>query len=288
MIRKIHSLNCATFCPPCRRAVNGEGSLFEAGSMVCHCLLLETDSAGLVLIDTGLGTSDLKNPRGRLGLGFLASSRPNLDERETALRQVERLGYQSKDVRHILLTHLDLDHAGGLGDFPEANVHLLFEEKKAAETADDLLSRSRYRPAQWSHVRQWETYSGQEGEAWLGLPHAQALRGLPDDIALIPLTGHTLGHAGFGIRTPAGDLLHCGDAYFNGHSVRGASDGADTPWGLKLFQDLVAIDKPRMHANQRRLQACLQGPEAQGLRMFCAHDPEEQAQIHAFLKARES
>ncbi|MFD0510570.1 MBL fold metallo-hydrolase [Streptomyces aureus] len=30
------------------------------------------------------------------------------------------LGYAVDDVRHIVLTHLDLDHAGGLPDFPRA------------------------------------------------------------------------------------------------------------------------------------------------------------------------
>jgi glyoxylase-like metal-dependent hydrolase (beta-lactamase superfamily II) len=32
-------------------------------------------------------------------------------------RQVERLGYRREDVRHIVLTHLDMDHAGGLRVF---------------------------------------------------------------------------------------------------------------------------------------------------------------------------
>ena len=39
-------------------------SLFPA-EIACHCLLIETNS-GLILVDTGLGTLDLKDPR-RLG-----------------------------------------------------------------------------------------------------------------------------------------------------------------------------------------------------------------------------
>jgi glyoxylase-like metal-dependent hydrolase (beta-lactamase superfamily II) len=38
---------------------------------------------------------------------------------ETAVRQIERLGSPA-DVRHILPTHLDFDHAGGLEDLPGA------------------------------------------------------------------------------------------------------------------------------------------------------------------------
>ncbi len=37
---------------------------------------------------------------------------------------MKRLGYSINDVRHIILTHLDLDHAGGLHDFPNAAVHV--------------------------------------------------------------------------------------------------------------------------------------------------------------------
>lgn len=37
-----------------------------------------------------------------------------------------------RDVRHIVLTHLDFDHAGGLDDFPEATVHMLQIERDVA------------------------------------------------------------------------------------------------------------------------------------------------------------
>jgi len=68
-----------------------------------------------VLVDTGLGLLDVAVPLRRLGPGFLAAMHPRLDANETAARQVERLGFSREDVRDVLLTHLDPDHAG---DFP--------------------------------------------------------------------------------------------------------------------------------------------------------------------------
>ena len=43
------------------------------------------------------------------------------------------LGFSPDDVRHIVLTHLDFDHAGGIEDFPNARVHVLAREREAAE-----------------------------------------------------------------------------------------------------------------------------------------------------------
>nr|WP_246148118.1 MBL fold metallo-hydrolase [Nonomuraea turkmeniaca] len=109
--------------PASRRLTNGTGGLFTAATLVCHCLLVETGQS-LVLIDTGFGTRDAEDPVGSLGRRFLRLTRPELDPRESAVRQVIRLGYQPTDVRHIVLTHLDPDHTGGISDFPWATVHL--------------------------------------------------------------------------------------------------------------------------------------------------------------------
>src|SRR5437660_24145 len=99
---RVHHLNCGTMSP-----------VGLAMRWVCHCLLVES-SSGLVLVDTGIGIEDQKRPRERLGLGFSLLLRPACDESEAAARQVARMGYSIDDVRHIVITHLDLDHAGGL------------------------------------------------------------------------------------------------------------------------------------------------------------------------------
>ncbi|MFK0023778.1 MBL fold metallo-hydrolase [Streptomyces sp. NPDC090798] len=98
----------------------------EEGSLpaVCHCLLVETDRDGLVLVDSGIGTQDVARPEESLGPGFLGRAQPVLDLAETALHQVTALGFRPEDVRHVVLGHLHLDHAGGLPDFPWARVHL--------------------------------------------------------------------------------------------------------------------------------------------------------------------
>ena len=101
--------------------------------MVCHVLLVETDN-GLVLIDTGFGSHDCADPARRLGpVRYLI--RPVLRRDETAVAQVERLGFRPDDVRHIVITHFDADHIGGLADFSHAQVHVTSTEALAAMAA---------------------------------------------------------------------------------------------------------------------------------------------------------
>jgi glyoxylase-like metal-dependent hydrolase (beta-lactamase superfamily II) len=109
---RVHHLDCGTLCPAARRLANGEGSLFERGHLVCHCLLIEAPD-GLVLVEAGIGTHDAAH---RLPGMFELIAGPPYDPIATARGRVRALGFAPEDVRHIVLTHLDLDHAGGIAD----------------------------------------------------------------------------------------------------------------------------------------------------------------------------
>lgn len=103
---RIHHLNCGTLCPLGGRLIDGRPGVLRGASLVCHCLLIETE-AGLVLVDTGLGRKDIEEPYPRLSRAMTSLLRPRRRMAETAWAQVRALGYADTDVRHILLTHLD-------------------------------------------------------------------------------------------------------------------------------------------------------------------------------------
>jgi hypothetical protein len=110
---RIHHLNCGTMRPYAGGLVNATAtSIFARGRCVIHCLLVETE-AGLALVDTGWGARDYASPSGAVRL-FTRIMGCICDPEETAIRQVARLGYAPSDVRHIFVTHMHLDHAGGL------------------------------------------------------------------------------------------------------------------------------------------------------------------------------
>lgn len=270
MALRIHHLNCGTLCPHGAPLINGHGSLLDSGHMVCHCLLIESND-GLVLVDTGMGVEDVRHPAKRLGLGFMAAVRPLADWRETARVQVRNLGFDPEDVRHIVVTHLDLDHAGGLGDFPQAQVHI-FEPEYRAALHPTLRESQRYKQHHWSHHPKWVTYRT-EGESWKGFESIRAIPGLDDEILLVPLTGHTRGHSGVAVNTEDGWLLHCGDAYFHHNQM---ADTPSCPPGLEVFQRMMAMNNTDRVRNLQRLQA-LARESTDDVQLFSSHDPLELA-----------
>lgn len=270
-IRDVHHLNCATMCPVAG-FLTGHGGLGR-GKMVAHCLLVETERDGLVLIDTGFGTRDVEGHT-RLSGAFKRLVGPTLDHAETAIAQVDALGFDPSDVRHIVVTHLDLDHAGGLCDFPRAKVHLHAREHAAAMARTHFKERERYLSSHWQHGPAWEVYT-EDGDSWRGLPAVTRLRGLDADIGLVPMHGHTRGHSAVIVSAGNRWLVHAGDAYFHHRSV---GDGK-TPIGFAAFERMTQMDPAARRASLaalRQLRASYQDVD-----MFCAHDPHEYERLRA-------
>ena len=269
---RVHHLNCGTMCPYSGALMGQPDAGLGPARLTCHCLLVETDQ-GLVLVDTGLGTADVAEPVPRLSRFFLGLMRPRLALAETAIAQIAALGLSPGDVRHIVLTHLDFDHAGGLTDFPQARVHLLAAELQAARHPRSPIARGRYRRMQWQEEKHWQTYAP-GGEPWFGFAAVRGLTGLPPEILLVPLPGHTAGHAGVAVDTGDGWLLHAGDAYF----FHGEMDPKRPrcPIGLRAYQTMMEVDRAARLANQRRLRA-LVGEQGPAVRVISAHDPVELA-----------
>lgn len=243
--------------------------------MVCHCLILET-ARGLVLVDTGFGAADVALPR-QLPAPFRALFRPELAPADTAVAHLRRLGLDPRDVRHIVVTHLDLDHAGGIADFPEATVHVHALEKRAASHPATFGERRRYVRAQFADHERWALYGDREGDAWLGLQALRPLEDLGADVALVPLHGHSRGHSGVLVGTGGGWLLHAGDAYFHEDEL---AEPPRAPAGLAAFQRLVAVDDAARRSNQQRLRA-LHRDHRDRVAIFCAHDTAELERLGA-------
>ena len=288
---RVHHLNCGTLRPLGGRLINGDQLPFLPARLVCHCLLVERDE-GLVLIDSGFGTTDTgesilplltraftryRGPDLDLvrGLYNRLGTRARLDPEETAVRQIAALGHSSADVTDVVLTHLDLDHAGGLPDFPQARVHVLDAELRAALEPGGVQEQFRYAARHWAHGPDWRRYEP-NGE-WFGFDAVAELEGLPG-LGLVSLPGHSRGHAGVAVRLDPSQnggrewLLHAGDAYFF-HGEADPDAPHSTP-GLAGFQARFEVDGGARRETRRRLRD-LRAEHRDRVEFFCTHDPVE-------------
>lgn len=253
---KIHHLNCGTMRP-----------LGTPEGLVCHVLLLETDT-GLALVDSGLGLRDAAEPSARFGPSRFFV-RPRFDEDETAIRQIERLGFDPRDVRDIVLTHFDADHTGGLADFPWARVHLTADEATAAIHPEGFVEQGRYLRTQRDHNPAFVPHTPGHGEPWRGFAATKELTEITPGLVMIALPGHTRGHAAFAVDTGTRWILHAGDAFYHHGQIDRTTRA---PRALTAMERLVAHNKAEVRANHERLAELWAAPTPDVL-LVNAHDP---------------
>ena len=267
---KVHHLNGSSLHPPCARLYDQAGKLFARANLVCHCLLVESEG-GLVLVDTGLGLKYIKD-RAALGKGMSFFLKAPSDPRETAVGELKRLGYRPEEVRHIVMTHLDLDHAGGLPDFPKARVHVLDLEHAAAMNPTKQ-ERARYVADMWAHGVDWVLHP-LRGEGWFGFENVQEI--LPG-VLFVPLPGHTRGHCGVAVKLGTSWLLHCGDVYSHRSEVK--PDGTrKPPLGALLYRRMMPVDYNENLKRQQELRRLVR-EHGSAVTIFCASDPHEFAEL---------
>lgn len=237
--------------------------------LVCHCMLIELGDR-LVLVESGYGSADVQDTRVRLGSVLPHLFRATLSLEETAIAQVRALGFDPKDVRDVVLTHMDTDHIGGISDFPWATIHVTEREHHGVFESRRRAERVRYGRLGWARDAHFARYEPAGGEPWFGFECVRDLQGLPPELLLLPLRGHTPGHAGVAVQGPDGWLLHCGDAYYHHGEME---TEYRCPWPLRLFQQLSIDNAARLH-NQQRLRA-LVAEHGSEVSVFCAHDRSE-------------
>jgi glyoxylase-like metal-dependent hydrolase (beta-lactamase superfamily II) len=198
------------------------------------CLAVDTDQ-GVVLVDTGVGVHDHEHPYWIVRL-FALDFGLRLDPETTAARQLARRGIAAGDVRHTVLTHLHSDHAGGLPDFPHAQVHVHRLEYEAFLRPRSWIELG-YDRCDAAHRPTWRLYEHIDAD-WFGF-EAICLPFTPR-VVLVPLFGHTRGHCGVASQNGDGWIFQCGDAL----SMNGEFD-ATPAWMNRL---VLGPHGPRLKA----------------------------------------
>lgn len=216
---------------------------------------------GHIAIDTGL-TSRERTPR--LMRRFVPShSATPADEVGPRMRAQ---GLDPSDVRLVVATHLDWDHVGGVGHFPDAQVLVHRPEWTFAST---FMGKLRYQPKLWPAGFAPDLYD-LDPEPYGPFPQSKVLtdRG---DVRLVPIPGHSIAQVGVAVRSGDVTLFFGAD-----HMLRQDWFVEDYPAG-RLIQQGLFYPKAAVETS-RRIHAFAQ---QQKTVLLPAHDADAAARLAA-------
>jgi N-acyl homoserine lactone hydrolase len=126
---------------------------------------------------------------------------------------------QPNEVKVVIITHLHIDHASAVSEFPQAAFILDRREWAAAVEGGTLKG---YHHRQFDHAFDWRTVDYGSDPVQSFSAFAQSLDVFGDgSVRLVSTPGHTLGHQSVVLRTGTGEVLVVGDAAFTMAALRG-------------------------------------------------------------------
>ncbi|MBL7864305.1 MAG: N-acyl homoserine lactonase family protein [Cyclobacteriaceae bacterium] len=162
---------------------------------------------GIIVVDTGQSTylsTDTLNKGGMNGWLNKQLARMDIDLNTDIKAQLGRLNICPDDVRWVVLTHLHVDHAGGLRYFPKSEVLVSHQEYVRPYAFVDGTYPSWFKPHLIGH------YDDIGGVFEQG--HVLTRAG---DVVVVPTPGHSMHHQSVIFRNTELDFFFAGDASFN-------------------------------------------------------------------------
>jgi glyoxylase-like metal-dependent hydrolase (beta-lactamase superfamily II) len=140
----------------------------------------------------------------------------NVGPDETLTPQLERAGYSAADVQKAVISHLHFDHAGGIGEIPQADLVVSSTEwqdmlRPHPERRGVLRRDIEIQGAKWHQI----TYEPTEDPSIAPFTHAFDLMG-DGSMLLVPTPGHSPGSLSMLLRRDgAPPMLFVGDLCYS-------------------------------------------------------------------------
>lgn len=170
---------------------------------------------GVILVDTG---DTAQTPTGWQHPFHTLATKKTISPDEEIGPQLETLGIKPVDVRWVVLTHLHIDHDGGVKSFPNAE---FIVEAGEYRQASGLAGRFRgYVPQRWPE--RWQPRLTTFDPEPFG-PFARSLRlTKAGDVVLVPTPGHTAHHLSVVVKTDGLSYFLAGDTSYTEQLMLGA------------------------------------------------------------------
>jgi glyoxylase-like metal-dependent hydrolase (beta-lactamase superfamily II) len=182
--------------------------------------LIRHPQAGPILVDTALHPSVAAKPAANLGriAAMVANFRLPEGDLPTQLRQ---RGVDPKSIETVVMTHLHLDHASGIAEFPNAAFVLSAPEWEAATTVSRPITHG-YRRAHFDYLFDYRTidFGGSLIDSYASFGRTFDLFG-DGSVRLAFTPGHTDGHLSVIARLREHDFVIAGDAVWTADQLAG-------------------------------------------------------------------
>jgi glyoxylase-like metal-dependent hydrolase (beta-lactamase superfamily II) len=182
--------------------------------------LVEHPGFGRFLIDTGFHPSVAVDPKqnlGRLNAAFFKDIR--MEQSDAVSHQLRARGLDPRSLRLVVMTHLHVDHASGISEFPEATFLLSRREWEAATEPRGALRG--YVRRQFDHAFDFRLLDFDTSAAESFATFGRSFDVFGDgSVRLVYTPGHTFGHLSVVLRLGGREALVAGDAIYTMRTVR--------------------------------------------------------------------
>jgi N-acyl homoserine lactone hydrolase len=182
--------------------------------------LVEHPGFGHLLIDTGFHSSVAVDPKQNLGrMGTLVFKGIRMEQSQAVVHQLRSRGIEPAGIKLVLMTHLHLDHASAISDFPAATFLLSDAEWQAATEPRGQLRG--YVSRQFDHAFDYRLvdFGSQRSESFATFGRSFDVFG-DGSVRLVFTPGHSLGHLSVILRLAGREALIAGDAIYTMRTLR--------------------------------------------------------------------
>ncbi len=209
---------------------------------------------GNVLFDLGNALACARDPRKHWG-AVLDVYNIKMSEDDYVVNNLKKIGVQPEDINYIVMSHLHLDHAGGVGDFPNAKYFVQKQELRWAY-APDFYQRLAYIRADFDKPVPWLQLDGHNDDRFDIFGDGKLI------IWFTP--GHTPGGQSLVVKLNAGTFVLTGDSVYTMEVLH-----EPVLPGLGWDQEIVVASIQRMKMAE----------ELWGYKIITGHDPDVWASL---------
>ncbi|MGH2966432.1 MAG: N-acyl homoserine lactonase family protein [Solirubrobacterales bacterium] len=187
----------------------------------CPAFLITHPAAGSILVDTSLHSSIAAEPRENFGRLAARVARPRIESGKDLPSQLRERGADPRSIPLVVMTHMHMDHASGISEFPGSAFVLSSAEWTAATGGSRPLLRG-YRPQHYDFAFDYRLvdFDGPTVDSYSTFARTFDLLG-DGSIRLAFTPGHTVGHMCVLARLEDRDFVIAGDAVYTMRQLEG-------------------------------------------------------------------